>query len=186
MSLNIVAVTYNQNHELKCFVESILAQTNPDWHMFVIHDGPSPEFIKRMHQYWMVDRLHYWCTEERYNDWGHSLRSLAVPDLWDSLRYTVFTNCDNYYVPVFVEEMCSGDEDLVYCNIVHDHWKYQAKDTQLRRRAIDCGAVVVKTEIVKKIGWNHRNYAADWFFINDVLQANPSIRKVGKCLFVHN
>ena len=183
--LQIIAVTYDQNHELKCFIESILAQTEENWRLLVIHDGPSVEFGKIMEPYLKDPRIDCMLTSKRYNDWGHSLRKLGIEKLGDS-EYTLTTNCDNYYAPVFVHEMCCRNADLVYCDLIHNHRGYTFMDSKLERRHIDCGNVVVRTGLVKKVGWNHFDYAADWHFIADCLEAGASVEKVKACLFVHN
>ena len=37
--VDIIAVTYNQNYNLKCLINSIKSQTNNNWRLFIIHDG---------------------------------------------------------------------------------------------------------------------------------------------------
>lgn len=187
--LDIVSVTYGHNHELRCFVESILSQSSHNWRLHLIHDGPGPEFIRIMNQYWGDTRINYFCTETRANDWGHSLRALGLSTIQEKdSRYVLFTNADNIYVPVFVEEMTKACSDIVYCNMIHDHWDYRFRETSLQRGKIDCSAFVVKTELAKKVGWNSREYAADWYYIQDVLRAYPnaSVIKNNKILVVHN
>ncbi|MFA5436210.1 MAG: glycosyltransferase family A protein, partial [Candidatus Neomarinimicrobiota bacterium] len=176
--LDIIAVTYGHNHELKCFVESILAQSVKEWRLMVVHDGPSDKFDEYMDQLEMCcdydGRISSWSTSERHNDWGHSLRAMGISGLGDS-KYTLITNADDYFAPVFVKEMCCGDEDLVYCNCSHHHWGYQAKSSMLRRKAIDISCCVVKTEIVREVGWNSTVYHADWLFLKDVMKARPDL-----------
>ena len=183
--LDIIVVTYDQNHELKCFIESILAQTEENWRMLVIHDGPSVQFGKIMEAYLDDPRIDYMLTDKRYNDWGHSLRKIGVERLGDS-EYTLVTNADNYYAPVFIKEMCHRKADLVYCDLVHSHWGYQARESRLRRRAVDCGNVIIRTELLKRVGWNHFDYAADWHVIEECLETEATVQKVNACLFVHN
>ena len=184
--LDIIVVTYDQNHELKCFIESILAQTEENWRMLVIHDGPSVQFGKIMEAYLDDPRIDYMLTDKRYNDWGHSLRKIGVERLGDS-EYTLISNADDYFAPVFVSDMCSG-EDLVYCNCSHHHWKYEARESQLRRRAIDISCCVIKTEIIKAVGWNSTAYHADWLLIEEILQKYPNltVNKVPKVLVMKN
>ena len=185
--LDIIVVTYDQNHELKCFIESILAQTEENWRMLVIHDGPSVQFGKIMEAYLDDPRIDYMLTDKRYNDWGHSLRKIGVERLGDS-EYTLVTNCDDMFSPVYIKEMCCGDEDLVFCNCSHHHWRYQARECQLKRKAIDISCCVIKTEIVKAVGWNHFEYAADWFFLSEIMTKYPNltIRKAPKVLLLKN
>jgi len=39
--VDIIAVTYGQNEILKCFINSIRAQTSNNWRLVIIHDGPN-------------------------------------------------------------------------------------------------------------------------------------------------
>ena len=185
--LDIIAVTYGHNHELKCFVESILAQSVREWRLLVIHDGPNLGFSELMKAYRTDPRIREMCMADRHNDWGHSLRKVGIQRLGDS-KYTLITNADDYFAPVFVKEMCCGDEDLVYCDCSHHHWGYQARPSMLRRRAIDISCCVVKTEIVREVGWNSTVYHADWLFLEDVMKARPDLttRHVPKVLVVKN
>jgi len=47
---------------------------------------------------------------------------------------------------------------------------------------------VVKTEIVREVGWNSTVYHADWLFLEDVMKARPDLttRHVPKVLVVKN
>jgi glycosyltransferase involved in cell wall biosynthesis len=193
IDLEVIVATYNQNHSLRCLIESFLSQTNQSWKLHIIHDGlPNKDFMNISGEY-ERDLIRFYTIPTRFNDWGHSVRDVGVQYLGNS-KYTLFTNGDNYYIPHFVDEMTRGDEDLVYCDMIHSHdWK--AKDrvayrgafiTKLEATYIDCGCCIVRTDIAKRIGWRHRNRSADWGFIKDVLDLNPTTHKVDKVLFVHN
>ena len=186
--LEIIVVTYDQNHELKCFIESILAQSEENWKMLVIHDGPSVQFGKIMEPYLSDPRIDYMLTDKRHNDWGHSLRKIGVERLGDS-EYTLITNADDIFAPVFVHEMCHRTlSDLSYCNCSHHHWNYEARESQLRRGAIDISCCVIRTEILKAVGWNSTAYHADWILLDEILNKYPElkVRKVGKVLVMKN
>jgi hypothetical protein len=185
IDLEIIAVTYKQGFLLRAFVDSILAQTNENWKLHLVHDGPWE--MKEATFYSMLDeRITISSSPMRYADWGHSLRARTIPNL-DNSRYTLITNGDNYYTPVFIREMTKYEEDLIYCDFIHSHQEYRRMfETHLVISQIDCGALIVKTDIVKRIGWNYRNFAADWEFVREVMELNPTTRKVEKTLFVHN
>ena len=182
--LDIIAVTYKQDHPLKCFVESILSQTNPSWRLLLVHDGPDmPEFLKKKPKDKRITVMH---TPHRYGDYGHSLRDIGLKTIKDDSYYTLITNVDNYYTPNFIDALCMGKEDFVYCNCTHSHWKYQSRECELHRRGIDIGGAVIKTKMAKEVGFKSRTYSADWDYFSEILKLNPTIRKVSMCLFVHN
>jgi len=189
IDLSIIAVTYKQGHLLKCFVESILSQTNENWRLLLIHDGPWDD--SDLKYFSVLDyRIECLSSESRFNDWGHSLRAMAIPKLPYS-KYTLITNGDNYYIPSFIQEMTSGKEDVIFCDMIHSHPQQQYRkymNTSIQLGEIDCGAIIVNTDIVKKVGWNSRIFNADWEYIKEVFEVvpKPTCRKVEKTLFVHN
>ena len=123
--------------------------------MLIIHDGPDmPEFLKKKPK---DKRITVMNTPTRFNDYGHSLRDIGLQKIQDDSYYTLLTNGDNYYVPAFIDEMCMFTEDLVYCNLVHNHWKYEAREAAMHRRGIDIGCAVVRTDIAKKVGFPRRD-----------------------------
>ena len=44
MHIDIVAVTYHQDETMKCFINSLKSQTNPNWSLYIIHDGEDDFF----------------------------------------------------------------------------------------------------------------------------------------------
>ncbi len=186
IDLEIIAVTYKQQHERRCFLESLICQTNANWKLHLIHDGPDGDFVRDQIDYDWENRILWYHSPNRFNDWGHTLRATGIGYLGDS-KYTLITNADNYYMPTFIEEMANHDLDAVICDFVHSHQGYKHYfSTDIKISQIDCGAIIVRTDIVKKVGWNYRNFAADWEFIREVFELNPTWGKVEKTLFVHN
>jgi hypothetical protein len=182
--LDIIAATYKQDHKLKCFVESILCQTNPSWRLLIVHDGPdSLDFLKEEPKDKRITIMH---TESRFDDWGHSPREIGLEMIKSDSYYTLLTNCDNYYVPAFIDEMCMYSEDLVYCDMAHSHYRYLARPSALKRGEIDLGAMVVRTDMAKRAGFKSKTYIADWDYTENILRLNPTTRKVAKILFIHN
>ena len=171
-------------------VHSLQAQTHKNWELILIHDSPNQELydlIKTIND----TRIKYMWTEERYNDWGHSLREIALQHISQESEFVVITNADNYYVPIFIEEMLAGFKDntvATYCNMLHSHKRWDVIHAGLQCGKIDCGCVMVRKNIVLEFGWKYRDFGADWGFIRDVIQkyGGESFLKVNKILFVHN
>ena len=76
--VEIVAVTYDHGYKIKCFINSIKAQTNQNWFLHIVHDGPGDlydDLVTDLNDNnYIDDRIHLSCTDKRYNDWGHTLR----------------------------------------------------------------------------------------------------------------
>jgi hypothetical protein len=193
--ISIVAVTYGQNSILKCFINSIKSQTNNNWTLTIIHDGLNPFLKKELEDenYLIKDKIIFIEYPTRTENYGHLLRKWALENLKLD-DYILLTNGDNYYTPNMIDEVLKRNEDLIYFDLVHSHknvnnhnkHSYGFMNSQLKSSHVDIGNVVVRSNLAKKVGFNSVKFAADWEYINDLLQLNPSIYKIEKILFVHN
>jgi hypothetical protein len=194
--LDIIAVAYNQIESLKCFIQSIKCQTNNNWKLFIIHDGPNTELKNSLQQnnYLEDDKIIFIEHPIRAQNNGHPLRKWGLANLVKN-EYVLITNADNYYTPNMVDEVLKNDADFIYFDCVHSHEtninynksSYGYMNCQLLPNNIDMGCVAVKSSIATNIGFNSTSYSADWDYFNSILnQAKPSIVKINKILFVHN
>ena len=193
--VSIVAVTYNQNNILKCFINSIKSQTSDNWNLILIHDGPNEDLKNELvsQGYLQDDKIKFIEFSHRTENYGHLLRKWALENL-ELNDYVLITNGDNYYTPNMIEEIDKRTEDLIYFDLVHSHktkvnhnqHTYGFMDSKLQCSYIDIGNVVVKSQLAKKVGFSSTRFAADWDYIDDILKLNPSIYKIEKILFVHN
>lgn len=202
--LEIIAVTYDHGFKLKCFIDSIRSQTNPNWCLHIIHDGASDIFNdlkKDLTKYGYIDdaRIVLAATETRTNNWGHSSREYGLQNRISDAPYITITNCDNYYVPIWVSDICTlvnNDIDFIYWDCVHNHKNpnfdrscgYGLLNSKLNKCWIDMGCVAVKSDIANKVGFPFRDFEADWKFFEKCLKLIPNkkIYKIPKILFVHN
>lgn len=192
--MDIICITYNQNESLKCFINSIKAQTNNNWRLFIVHDGLNQSLKEDLTKNgYLNEKVIFVEHPIRTQTYGHILRKWALENLVIG-DYVLITNGDNYYTPNMVEEVSKYSEDFIYFDCIHSHRRkrnhnqqdYGLMISELKESMIDMGCVVIKSEIAKKVGFNHINYSADWNYFRDVLAQNPSIVKINKVLFVHN
>lgn len=197
--LEIICVTYARPRELRVLVASLACQTNPNFLLKIIHDGPSVETrecVVDLQRVYPELAIIYQETEKRFNDQGDSLRAIG---LMDSVHeFVLLTNDDNYYVPVFVEEIQKMIErespDIIYYDMIHgfvpshpsDQIPYQTLITEPRVFCIDIGSFVFKGLLGKLVGYNNRSPIADGLFFEEMKATNPKISKIPKVLFVHN
>lgn len=201
--IEIIAVTYGHNFQLKCFIDSIRSQTNTSWCLHIIHDGAGETFDNLKEDlssngYLGDDRVVLSATKTRSNEWGHPLREYGLQNRISDAPYITITNCDNYYVPVWVSEINTfQNKDFIYWDCVHNHLDLRTADRQcgygllnskLQMDWIDMGSVAVKSNIATKVGFPFRHYAADWQFFEACLKdiTPDKIEKINKILFVHN
>lgn len=194
--LEIISVTYGHGFKLKCFIDSIRSQTIPNWRLHIIHDG-SGEIFNNLKEdlsingYLNDSRIVLSATETRTNNWGHPLREYGLQNRISDAPYITITNCDNYYIPVWVSyiyNLANQDKDFIYWNCVHDHREYAALNCQLKRRWIDMGCVAVKSSIATEVGFPFRDFGGDWMFFEECLKhiSPDKIHKISKFLLVHN
>ncbi len=175
---------------------SLILQTEEDWQLFMIHDGP----IKEDFFYWNTDprisvEVSLPKNKEPGNQWGHPIRARVVNKIVEeklACDWIVHTNADNYYPPGFCEMMLEAGtrnrSDLVYCDMVHNHKKWVYVKSLVAFGQIDCGAVMVRADWVKEAGWPSRRFEADWDYIAEVYRRHPRLNSVHvpSALLVHN
>jgi glycosyltransferase involved in cell wall biosynthesis len=192
--IDIIAVTYNQRENLKCFINSIKSQTSNNWRLFVIHDGINEDLKKELNQEgYLSEKIVFIQHPHRTGKYGHLLRKWGLDNL-ELSDYVLITNGDNYYTPTMIEEVSKRNEDLIYFDLVHSHNtpinqnrdSYGYMNSILQNSCVDIGNVVVKSSLAKKVGFQSTEFAADWIYINSVLNQKPTIFKINKILFVHN
>ena len=202
--LEIIAVTYGHGFKLKCFIDSIRSQTNSQWCLHIIHDGAGETYDSLKEDlssngYLNDSRIVLSATENRTNNWGHPLREYGLQNRISGAPYITITNCDNYYVPIWVSninDLSNQNKDFIYWDCVHNHqnhrfdrpYGYGLLNSQLKFCLIDMGCVAVKSNIAMKVGFPFRDFAADWKFFEACLRHTKpdKIQKIPKILFVHN
>ena len=193
--VDIITVTYGQNEILKCFINSIKAQTSDNWKLTIIHDGPNDKLKKELidENYLIPNKVEFISYYKRTEVWGHLLRKWALENVIKN-EYVLLTNGDNYYTPNMVEEVSKRNEDFIYFDLIHSHVtesnhnrsSYGYINSELKYGRIDIGNVVVKSSLAKKAGFNSTVPDADWFYFEDILKLTPTVYKIDKVLFVHN
>lgn len=198
--LGILSVCYNQNYSLKCFINSFKSQTLQNFDLHIIHDGEWNSKIKQSlyDENYISDNIFLHNTQERYNDYGHSLRDWGIKKFHNDYEYFLITNSDNYYSPKCLEYIFSEvDENtgVVYFNMVHSHDQgygtYAVLTTDFIEYRCDIGSFIVKSDIAYHVGFNQRDFNADAFFIKKINEYKEKykkfdIKKINKCLMVHN
>lgn len=198
--ITIFPVTYGHyKHQLRVFLSSLMVQTDQNFKCLLMHDGPDinadfplyniihPEYENKVELYF---------SEKRENCYGHNLRAKAI-ELCDT-EFLCITNADNYYVPVWLEycyKKVKEEADFIYYNTIHNYAgrafgnpDYSLLDVVPFPSYIDIGSFIVRTSYAKKTGFNHRDYAADAWFVEDLKTNNPEMlfSKINSVLFIHN
>jgi len=203
--IEIISVTYNHGYKLKCFIDSIRSQSSNNWRLNIIHDGNGELFEstkKDLEKNGYLDHphIHFKATEQRYNDYGHTLRDFGLQNPISQSDYTVITNADNYYVPEWLSILnnwIDRDLDFIMWDCVHNHignyqfdriCPYGLCTSNIRESSLDMGAAAIKTKIAQKVGFKYSHFEGDWGYFSDCLKfcEKDKIGKIPSILFTHN
>lgn len=198
--LTIICVSYRRYKEIPVLIHSFLAQTVQNFKLIVLHDGYDKEMYHLLSEFkernpGVVDFLF---SDERYDDWGHTLRDIGIKMV--DTEYLLITNDDNYYCPVFIENMFAAiksyQADIVLCDMIHSHNQpggrqqhpYSLFQTAPQRCSIDIGCFIVRTELAKHAGFRDKGHDGDATYFEDLINLKEDVRisKVNQVLFVHN
>ena len=188
--LTVVVATYQQDLALYCLLKSLACQTLQNFKVLVIHDGPSQatQSVVACNSA-RPGLFEYLETPDRFNDFGHSLRSIGIERT--STEFILLTNGDNYYAPRFVEFMFEAIDkhalDIALCDMVHSY-TYGLLRTRPLRNYIDMGCFIARTKAAKKVGFRDKTFSGDATYFEDLLDQHPApvVGKVRKVLMVHN
>jgi hypothetical protein len=200
--IHVIAVAFEKFGQLKVFLQSWLNQSQDNWCLTVIHDGPNPEFNLILQNYKSLapEKIDFFNTKNRFNDYGHSLRELGLKNIQGD--YVLLTNADNYFIPraiEFINEIfIAHHPDVVIFDMVHSHKfpggrnlpAYSFFETSFERESIDMSAAIVKSHLAEGAGFRDKTFAGDATYFEDVMKEKYpeplSIAKIRRILFVHN
>jgi glycosyltransferase involved in cell wall biosynthesis len=160
--------------------------------MHIVADCPPKGTLDKIIDYFKDDeRIKFTILPERYNDWGHTPRNYGLEHATED--WIIMTGEDNYYVPVFVDNMLeavTSNAHFVFTNMVHNwlNFEYVAIDCQPKWGEIDMGNFMTKREYAQQMRLDVKNIQADGAFVDEYLQKFQShnIIKINKFLYVHN
>lgn len=195
--ITFICPIYNSFPEI---ISSLICQTHENWELLLIHDGPNDTGLNELVNNYGDQRISYYETEERGDNWGHHLRQAALQgikngSLAPDTDYIVITNADNYHVPVYCEYMLNGflknsNAVATYCaKMVHSYKAWDVIDCRFQRGFIDCAGVMIKKEVACDVGWNDiTSHSSDFTYFSDIAKkyGQSNFIKVTGCLLIHN
>jgi hypothetical protein len=163
-------------------MRSLAEQTHQDFEILLYHDGPLSRSLPDLSGFGFGRRVRTNITDQRHNDWGHSLRDLGIAEARG--EYIVHFNPDNLLYPKALEvidqwrqmpvrpghtpEMTENPDILIF-SIFMRGMSYSGRGSLYRNSnwtdtgliytgipvvlgLIDCLQVVVKTSVWREIG----------------------------------
>lgn len=192
LKYSIIMPLYESSVPYPIAIPSLLLQRYGNFEIIAVHDGEISENYLNLLKSFNDDRLKIFYTEKRYNDWGHTPREYGITKISPDSDLVIITGADNYYVPSFLDKMleCFNDKSTyaAYCDCLHNYLDWTIMSSRLEFGYIDCGVFVSRSSIAKEIGWKHKVHAADWKFIEELIEkyGREKIVKLSRILFVHN
>lgn len=194
MNIDFIIPTYKRPEHLVTVLGSLMAQSSNRWRAHVVVDGSPEEILVRLKQietFFNDDRIRWTYLDSCHKDWGHTPRQVGVDDSKE--QWVVMTGEDNYYTPVFVEEVLNvitPKVHFIYTDMVHN-WvnkQYYPIKTSIEFGKIDMGCYVTRTKYAKQVRLKTEHEWADWYFVEDYLDKfkDGKTKKVEKVIYVHN
>jgi len=193
--LRVISVTFGHTTELEVSIGSFILQTNPNWTLEIIHDGPAPKEVHRIvDRYYRDPRISLTCTPQRNGLWGHPNRRIALEDLkCDDNNFVLLTNGDNYMCPQLVEQALDAVKDnvgIVMWDCIHSHLNYGYHRSQLFEGGLDMSSFCVRADIAKKVGFKSTHFSADGAYAvycaKECAVLGLAAVHINKALFMHN
>lgn len=190
MKIEFVIPTWNRPNNLMVILSSLVAQTNPNWTAHVVIDGITNDYFRVKEFFQPEERIRFSHLEKNHKDWGHTPRQYGLDNATED--WVVMTGDDNYYVPIFVDEMLKNcnKTHFVYCNLVHN-WidnKYIPMNSEPKVYHIDIGNFMVDRKMGQQIKLKKHINQADGLYVEEYNQkfSTAAPKKINKILYVHN
>lgn len=190
--IEFIIPTYNRPNHLMCVINSIFAQRSDKWKIHVVADCPPEGTLDKIMDYFKDDkRIKFTILPERYNDWGHTPRNYGLEHATED--WVLMTGEDNYYVPVFVDNMLDAAKPnvhFIFSNMVHNwtNFQYFPINCEPKWGSIDIGNFIVRREYGQQMKLDVTDMQADGKFVEEYLKKFPlkKVAKINKFLYVHN
>lgn len=203
--LSIVITCWNELYELLTLLYSFASNKGDDnlkVQFIIMHDTENSQIKRRCID--AFDEIlkikpnfyfEYHESKEHFGSWGHPLREKALKEHVKG-EWLLWTNCDNYYVPNFLNNIMSNtgpNVGAIYFDFVNKKKKennYYHFVTKFGINTCDMGSFIVRTSLAKEIGFSNRSYAADGVFMEalkiNVAGKGMTINKVNSTMLIHN
>ncbi len=186
-----ICPVYNTYPEI---ISSLINQTHDNWHLFLIHDGPSKLNICEIVKATNDPRIEYIETETRVGNWGHRLRRDWIQKLKDTdFDYVTVTNADNFHAPNYCEQMIkgftNGEVAVYHSQMIHSYINWGVINCKLQQGYLDSAGVMVRKDVAVNVGWNDITaHSADWLYFEAIIKKHGAHKfgKVQGCLLSHN
>jgi hypothetical protein len=194
MKLHVIVTAFHRELPLKRLICDFLLQTNTNWQMYIVHDGPAKKNLVDMVASFGDPRVGITITRQVNGYWGHPNRAMMLDRLPENEQdYVLITNDDNQYLQNMVQVFQSCFHPLVgmvYCHMLHNYFNYDILRTKVRVGAIDMGSFIVRLDVAKKVGFTTYVETADGVYAEECAREcnrqKLAVKEIAKIMFIHN
>lgn len=198
--VRIVAASYLNGDKrryaaCKSFINSILAQTYDNFELFIVHDGPIDDCEEKIDLMTSIKdaRVKIFETKERVGKFGYPHRK-NYGFINDDFDWIIWTNDDNYYVPVALELLIYAShelkKDILFYNMISSHMFWFPLETEFKAEKLDLGGFIIRKDLMKDFDFEIEGNCtvSDAKLIEDIKSRvdEDRIAKIDNFLFVHN
>lgn len=173
------------------FVESMLAQRDPNWKAIIFHNGPNPEMKEWVESY-KDNRLVYEESELNTGMWGTQNRQTALTYMVDT-PYVIQTSVQDYWLQNAMAELnnviAASQPDMITWQAINHLFRYGILTGEVAFGHCDWGQFCTKTEYAKKVGIQKMDqFTSDWHTIQGLVQSGliKNAQKLDRILTIHN
>jgi hypothetical protein len=186
-NITFLVPMHYENNNLDMFIGMMLSQTNPNWIIWILHNGINIVAENRAKKY--NDKRIKFFQNENSNFWGCYNRQNYLKNV--ETEYVINSSIHDYYIPIAIQEILSREnDDFIYWQSINHLVGYHTTlDCEPIPGQIDWGNFAVKTDIAKQVGINHpEDFMADGLFVKDLMNSGliSSKSKINNILTIHN
>ena len=187
--ITFIAPSFNEPRYKAPLIESLLAQSSPDWECIVYNNGPNTTMKEWVGSY-KDTRLRYRESAINTGQWGTKNRQDAISKV--ITPYIINTSIQDYYTQNAVHDISlslSEGVELTHWQAINHLFHYNTLSGEIAFGHIDWGQWCIKTEILKKVGIvRPEEFTSDWHTLQAVLQTGlvQRVHKINTILTIHN
>ena len=160
-TISIVMPTFNRATRLQKAIDSVLAQTQKDWELYVV--GDKCPVIESVMDKYTDERIRWWNLAENHGAGGAVPRNYALRII--ATDHAAYLDDDNEWEPNHLETLMKKIQEtgaaFVWSSMKVDGKPIIFKD--FKRGRIDTSCVLFKTELIRRYGfWKDRIRDCYW------------------------
>lgn len=198
--VTVITPTYKRDTPvIKRSIDCMKLQTFAYWEQLICSNGEEEPQVRKLIESLGDTRVRYACVgkEQKTNDYGNTARAEMLKAAQG--KYVLFLDDDNMILPDYLQEMVirlenSPDAAFAVCDIMHFGPLRESevgapplvlKGEPVKLYHIDPLQVLVRADVMKKLGWNTEvGYLSDGITLERLGRENKHI-KVNKVLGIH-